>query len=68
MTCCKTAALSLQLDNALSQGFPASDPAAVTEPAGDARDVAGCCCAEKAERAAPEPTPKLKTAGCCGGT
>ena len=36
---CKTAATSRRLDEALDQGFPASDPASLTEPAGDARDV-----------------------------
>jgi hypothetical protein len=67
MTTCKSAATSRRLDEALDQGFPASDPAALTEPAGDARDVAGCCCGGKSEPEAP-PAPKAKTSSCCGGS
>ena len=48
MTTCKTAATSRRLDEALADGFPAGDPAALTE---HARDVAGCCCTGKTERA-----------------
>jgi hypothetical protein len=41
MTTCKTAATSRRLDDALADGFPSGDPAALAEPAGDIRDVAG---------------------------
>lgn len=67
MTICKTAATSRRLDEALDQSFPASDPAALTEPAGDARDAPGCGCATKVEPA-PSPVPKAKTSSCCGGS
>ncbi len=67
MTNCKTAATSRRLDEALAQGFPASDPAALTEAAGDAWDVAGCC-AGKAEQVARAQTPKTKATDCCGGS
>lgn len=67
MTTCKTAVSSRRLDEALDQGFPASDPAALTEPAGDARDASGCCCAGKSEPE-PPPAPKAKTSSCCGGS
>ena len=66
MTTCKTAATSRRLDEALADGFPAGDPAALTEPAGDVRDVAGCCCAAKSEHAAPAPEPAPPKSGCCG--
>jgi hypothetical protein len=68
MTTCKTAAASRRLDEALADGFPAGDPAALTEPAGDVRDVAGCCCAGKTEGATSAPEPAPKTASCCGGS
>jgi hypothetical protein len=68
MTTCKTAATSRRLDEALSDGFPAGDPPALTEPAGDIRDVSGCCCAEKTARAEPTPKPEAKPASCCGGS
>ena len=67
MTTCKTAATSRRLDEALDQGFPASDPATLTEPAGDVRDVSGCCCAGKAEPTSAT-TAKAKTNSCCGGS
>lgn len=63
MDTCKTAATNSSLDKALADSFPASDPAALTEPAGDARDAAGCCCG-------PSETPKAKPSSerssCCG--
>lgn len=43
MTTCKAVATSPRLDEALAHGFSASDPAALTAPAGDARDASGCC-------------------------
>ena len=64
MTTCRTAAISRRLDEALDQGFPASDPASLTEPAGDARDVSECCCAGNAEPS----VAKAKTTGCCSGS
>ena len=68
MTTCKTAATSRRLDEALAETFPASDPASLTEPAGAARDVSGCCCAGKAEPVAMAPRPETKAASCCGGS
>jgi hypothetical protein len=67
MTTRKTAATSRRLDEALDQGFPAGDPAALTEPAGDARDGADSCCAGTSEPERPR-GPKAKTSGCCGGS
>lgn len=68
MTTCKTAATSRRLDEALDQGFPAGDPASLTEPAGDARDAAGCCCSDSAEERPSQPaTPARPASGCCGG-
>lgn len=66
MTTCKTAATSRRLDEALDQSFPASDPASLTEPAGDARDVPGGYCEGEADRASMT-APKSK-AGRCGGS
>ena len=63
MDTCKTHATSRRLDEALEEGFPASDPPALTEPAGDARDVSGCCCSTPAEAPAAQ---KPKGSGCCG--
>ena len=68
MTTCKTAAASRRLDEALADGFPAGDPAALTEPAGDVRDVAGCCCAETTARATPAPEPAPRKSSCCSGS
>jgi hypothetical protein len=63
MDTCKTAAMDRSLDKALDESFPASDPAALTEPAGDARDVAGCCCGPSD---APMPKPSDERSSCCG--
>lgn len=60
---CKTAALNRSLDEALDQSFPASDPSALSQPAGDIRDAAGCCCSPREEPYAPE-----TKASCCGIT
>ena len=67
MTTRTTATASRRLDEALAAGFPAGDPAELTEPAGDVRDVAGCCCAE-AERATSAPEPAPTGNRCCGGS
>jgi hypothetical protein len=68
MTCCKTAATRRQLDETLAQGFPASNPAALAEVAGDARDAAGCGCAKDTQApAAPAPAGDDGSQGCCGG-
>ena len=68
MTTCKTAATSRRLDEALDQGFPAGDPASLTEPVGDARDADGCCCSEATDKRQPHSeTAAPQTSGCCGG-
>ena len=66
MSTCKTRATDRSLDQALDHGFPAGDPAALTEPAGDAREAKGCCCGESEVKAADTAAPK-KAGGCCGG-
>lgn len=67
MSTCNTAKTSRRLDEALDQGFPAGDPASLTEPAGDARDAKGCCCNGPAgESPPPAPAAAPKKAGCCG--
>lgn len=67
MTTCKAAATSRRLDEALDQGFPASDPASLTEPAGDARDADGCCCSGATDKhRLRSEAAALQTAGCCG--
>jgi len=59
---------SQQLDQALEQSFPASDPPALTEPAGDAREAAGCCCNPVPPAQSPHPVAMAeKASGCCGG-
>jgi hypothetical protein len=63
MDTCKTAATNRSLDKALEESFPASDPAASAEPAGDARDASGCCCGP-AE--APKAKPASERSSCCG--
>lgn len=69
MTTCKTAAASRQLDEALADTFPTSDPASLTEPAGDVRDASDCCCApEKKARIEPAPVSQAKASRCCGGS
>jgi hypothetical protein len=65
-TCCKTAATSRELDAELAQGLPAGDPSSLTEPVGDARDAAGCCCSPEAGQK-PEPARTATPQGCCGG-
>lgn len=64
MGTCKTAKTSRRLDEALEQGFPAGDPPALTEPAGDARDAQGCCCDPPSQAAK---TPPPRQGACCGG-
>jgi hypothetical protein len=62
MSTCKTGGTSRQLDEELDESFPASDPATLTEPAGDARDAADRgCCGPAADRDEPE----TETKGCC---
>ena len=68
MTTCKTSAISHRLDEALAQGFPASDPAVLTEPAGDVRDTVGCCCSGDTPAAeAPSPSAAAKNGCGCRG-
>ena len=60
--------MSQQLDQALDQSFPASDPPALAAPAGDARDVTGCRCNPASAQEAARPIGvEEKTSGCCGG-
>lgn len=66
MTPCKTpAAVDRQLDEALADSFPASDPPSLTEPAGDAREASGCCCGPATPPLAEAPAAKAKPSGCC---
>lgn len=69
MTTCKTAAEGRQLDEALADTFPASDPVSLSEPAGDVRNAAGCCCApEESGRTGPAPVSQVRPSRCCGGS
>jgi hypothetical protein len=61
-SCCKSGELSRRLDQALEQSFLAEDSPSLTEPAGDARDVADCGCAP--EDASPAVVDRA--GGCCG--
>jgi hypothetical protein len=61
--CCKAGELSRRLDQALEQSFPAGDPPSLTEPVGDARDVAGCGCAASEDAS---PAVVDRAGGCCG--
>jgi hypothetical protein len=57
-----------QLDQALEQSFPASDPPSLTQPAGDARDAAACCCNPERSALVTQPAAVAeKKSGCCGG-
>jgi hypothetical protein len=64
MDTCKTAATDHSLDKALEESFPASDPAALTEPAGDVRDAAAGCCCGPSEATTSKPS--SERSNCCG--
>lgn len=66
MTTSKT--IDCLLDEELAQGFPAGDPASLTEPAGDWRDAKGCCCGPADAESAPSPVAvAIPAKACCGG-
>jgi hypothetical protein len=61
------APLSRRLDRELADGMPAGDPPTLTDPAGDARDLQGCCCGSaEGQRADVAERPTKAASNCCG--